>query len=106
MTKRIIFILVLMIATSFIMLVLDLPGALAQDTATDDDGSSDVLKSKEYYDTQAKKYQKDRQRLTYYLFPAYTIIWVFIIGFVISILRRQRKLEEEVHELENRLIKK
>jgi CcmD family protein len=106
MNRKAIFVLVLIIAVSYIMLAVGLPGALAQEAASDSSASSDVLKSKEFYDTQAKKFYKDRQRLTYYLFPAYTIIWIFIIGFVWSILRRQQKLEEEIHELENRLIKK
>ncbi len=35
----------------------------------------------------------------YYLFAAYTAVWVAIFAYVLSIGRRTRKLERELEEL-------
>ncbi len=40
-----------------------------------------------------------------YLLAAYSVIWIFIAGYVFSIIRRQRKLEEEIENVKN-MIKK
>jgi CcmD family protein len=38
----------------------------------------------------------------YYLFAAYTAVWVAIFGYLLSIGRRARQLEREIEELRRR----
>lgn len=34
-----------------------------------------------------------------YLFAAYSIVWVVVFGFVLSLLNRQRRLRQEINAL-------
>ncbi|MBI5417948.1 CcmD family protein [Candidatus Poribacteria bacterium] len=34
-----------------------------------------------------------------YLMAAYSVVWIFISGYVFTIIRRQKKLEDELENL-------
>lgn len=36
-----------------------------------------------------------------YLFAAYTVIWVFLFGYVLIMVNRQRKLRQEIDRLKD-----
>ena len=38
-----------------------------------------------------------------YLFAAYTIIWIFLFGYVLVLISRQKKLRQEIDRLKEML---
>ena len=38
-----------------------------------------------------------------YLFAAYAVIWVFLFGYVLVLINRQRRLRQDIERLKERL---